>query len=85
MVQESTTDRSIRVKMDERKRSTSDLVKVLVIIAIKLNASMFSVQDIHEHAAKYIKIPQCWCSKNYEFKFVECISLVLKTQLMTEL
>lgn len=74
--------------MEERKRSTSDLVKVLidsVILAIKLNASMLSVQDIHEHIAKYVKIPESWRSKNYAFEFVECISLVLRTQLMTEL
>ena len=50
-----------------------------------MNASMLSVQDIHEHVAKYVKIPENWRSINYAFEFVECISFVLKTKLITEL
>ena len=87
-LQESAEDRSVRLEIKERKRSSSDLVTVLidnVILAIKLNASMLSVQSIHEHVAKYVEIPENWRSKNYAFEFVECISFVLKTELMTEL
>ena len=60
-LQESAEDRSVRLEIKERKRSSSDLVKVLidnVILAIKLNASMLSVQSIHEHVAKYVEIPE---------------------------
>ena len=88
MLQESVEDRAVKLEIKERKKSSSDLVKVLidnVILAIKLNASMLSVQDIHEHVAKYVEIPENWRSKNYAFEFVECISFVLKTELMSEL
>ena len=64
------------------------MVKVLidnVIHATELNASVLSVQSIHEHVAKYVEIPENWRSKNYAFEFVECISFVSKTELMTEL
>ena len=46
---------------------------------------MLSAQSIHEHVAKYVEIPENWRSKNYAFEFVECISFVLKLELMTEL
>jgi hypothetical protein len=38
-----------------------------------------SVQDIHDHLAKYTTIPEGWRSKNYAFKFVECINCHRKT------
>jgi hypothetical protein len=46
------------------------MVKVLidnVILAIKINASMLSAQDIHDHLAEYTTIPGSWHSKNYAF------------------
>ena len=88
MLQENAEDRGVRSEIKKRKRTSSNLVKVLidtVILAIEMNASMLSVQDIHERVAKYIEIPENWRSTNYEFEFVECISFVLKTELMTEL
>ena len=88
MLQESAEDRSVRLGIKKRKRSSSNLVKVLidtVILAIEMNASMLSVQDIHERVAKYIEIPENWRSTNYAFEFVECISFVLKPELMIEL
>ena len=64
------------------------MVKVLidnVVLAIKMNASMLSVQDIHDHVAKYVTILENWRSKNYAFEFVECIDFVVKSQFMSEL
>jgi hypothetical protein len=57
------------------------MVKVLidnVILAIKINASMLSIQDIHDRLAKYTTIPESWCTKNYAFEFVECINSVIQ-------
>ena len=39
----------------------------------------------HKHVAKYVEIPENWRSKNYAFEFVECISFVINTELMTKL
>ena len=77
-----------QIRDKRERRSSSDLVKVMIdnmILVIKLNASMLFVQDIHNHVAKYVKIPENWHSKNYAFEFVESISFILKTELTTEL
>ena len=85
MLQESAEDRSDRLEIKKRKRSFSDLVKGLidnVILAIKMNVFMLFVKDIHEHVAKYFKIPENLRSKNYAFKFVEYMNFVLKSELI---
>jgi hypothetical protein len=56
-----------------------------VILPMKINASMLSVQDIHDHLVKYTTIPESWHSKNYAFEFVECINPVIEKQLLDEL
>jgi regulator of PEP synthase PpsR (kinase-PPPase family) len=64
---ETQEDRKLRVEVTECKKTNADMVKVLidnVILAIKMNASMLSVQDIHDHLATYTTIPESWCSKN---------------------
>jgi hypothetical protein len=63
------------------------MAKVLtdVILAIKINASMLSVQDIHDHLAKCTTVPESWRSKNYAFEFVECMNSVIEKQLLDEL
>jgi hypothetical protein len=64
------------------------MVKVLidnVILVIKINASMLSLQDIHEQLAKYTTIPEIWRCKNYTSVFVECITSVIEKQLLDEL
>jgi hypothetical protein len=45
-----------------------------VILAIKINASILSVQDIHDHLAKYTTIPESWHSNNYAFEFVGALT-----------
>jgi hypothetical protein len=36
---------------------------VSVILAIKVNAFMLSIQEIHDHLAKYTTIPESWYSE----------------------
>jgi hypothetical protein len=64
------------------------MVKILidnVILAIKVNTSMLSIQNIHDQLAKYTAIPKSWSSKNYAFVFVECINSAIEKQLLNEL
>ena len=73
--------------MAQRKISKPEQVKILienVTLAIKLNTSMLSVQEIHAHVAEYVQLPESWRSKNYAFEFVESINMVVKTQILTE-
>lgn len=53
-----------------------------MLLAIKINASMLSVQDIHNHMAKYLDLPDSWRSKNYAFEFVEAINAVVQSEIM---
>jgi hypothetical protein len=46
-----------------------------VILEIKVNASMLSVQDIPDHLAKYTTIPESWCSKNYALNLWSALTL----------
>jgi hypothetical protein len=78
----------MRVELAERKKTNVNVIKVLidnVALAIKMNSSMFSVQDIHDHVANYVTIPEGWRSKNYAFEFVVCIKFVIQTQFLEEL
>ena len=87
MLTETVEDHDVRVELDERKKSKSDMVKVWidnVILAIKMNASMLSVQDIHDHVAKYVTIPENWRSKNYAFEFVEMRQSAFHTLIIDE-
>jgi hypothetical protein len=49
-----------------------------VFLAIKVVASMVSVQHIRGLLAK-CRIPETWRRKNYAFEFVECSRSVKKT------
>jgi hypothetical protein len=76
------------MEFNERHRSIGEQVKILidnVILAISMNSSMLSVQEIHDHLAKYVKIPESWRSKNYAFEFVECIDAVVREAIMGEI
>ena len=81
LLTESTLDRQTKNEMNDRQRSVDEQVKILidsVLLAISMNASMLSIQEIHDHLAKYVTIPESWRSKNYAFEFVECIKAVVK-------
>lgn len=45
-----------------------------------MNASMLLVQQIHNHMAKYVNIPESWRSKNYAFEFVNSINEILPNE-----
>ena len=77
MLLESPTKKENRQISIERKRSSPDEIKVLidsVLLAIKMNISMLSVQKINEHMAKYVRMPNGWRGKNYAFEFIEIIN-----------
>lgn len=68
-----------------KKISDPEQVKVLIdniLLAIKMNASMLSVQQIHDHMAKYASIPESWRSKNYAFEFVNSINEIVQNETM---
>ena len=77
-----------REKQIQRARSDPEQIKILihnVMLAINTNMSMLSVQDIHDHMAKYVDLPQSWRSKNYAFEIVESINSVVQTDMISSL
>ncbi|KAL0161425.1 hypothetical protein M9458_045150, partial [Cirrhinus mrigala] len=82
---ESAKDRENRNELSLVKKSDPEQVKVLIdniLLAINMNASMLSVQQIHDHMAKYVSIPESWRSKNYAFKFVNSINQIVQNETM---
>jgi hypothetical protein len=78
----------LRAEVTECKKANADMVKVLignVILAMKINASILSVQDIHDHLAKYTTIPESWHSKNHAFEFLKCINFATEKQILDEM
>lgn len=65
---EKASDQDARLEHSKRERTNEEQIRILmdnVLLAIKMNASMLSVQMIHDHLAKYITLPDSWRSKNY--------------------
>jgi len=88
LLTESEDHRQMRMEVNDRQRSTGEQVKILidnVLLGLSMNASMLSVMDIHDHMAKYVKLPDSWRSKNYAFEFVECIDTVVREKCMKEI
>ena len=88
MLLESPTKKENRQISIERKRSSPDEIKVLidsVLLAIKMNTSMLSVQKITKHTAKYVSIPNSWRSKNYAFEFIEIINGMVQDNVMADI
>lgn len=72
----------------ERKRSNPEEIKVLidnVLLAIKMNNSLHSVQHINEHMAKYVQLPDNWQSKNYALEFLETINYIVQKDIFEEI
>ena len=66
LLRESAKDREKRNELSHKTKSDPEQVKVLIdniLLAIKMNASMLSAQQIHDHMAKYVSIPESWQSK----------------------
>ena len=71
-----------------RKRACKKEVVILidnVLLALKMNNSLLSMQDINNHMAKYVQIPKNWRSKNYAFEFLESINVVISQEIMEEI
>ena len=88
MLLESSTKKENRQISIEWKRSSPDEIKVLVdsvLLAIKINISMLSVQKINEHMAKYFSIPNSWKSKSYAFEFIEIINGMVQDNVMADI
>ncbi|XP_078496597.1 uncharacterized protein LOC144752589 [Lissotriton helveticus] len=88
MLTETATDKANRMEVVVRQRSLPEEIKILinnVLLAVKMNTPMLSVQDIHDHLALYAKIPDSWRSKNYAFEFLEAINSVIHCEGMAEL
>ncbi|TRY56742.1 hypothetical protein DNTS_027367 [Danionella cerebrum] len=88
LLRESRELREKRIDLSNKSKSNPEQVKILidnVLLAIKMNASMLSVQEIHNHLAKYVNIPDSWRSKNYAFEFVESINAVVQAEIMESL
>ena len=74
-----------RNELSHKNKSDPEQVKVLIdniLLAIKMNASLLSVQQIHDHMAKYVSIPESWRSKNYAFEFVNSINEIVQNETM---
>ncbi|KAM3593003.1 uncharacterized protein V6R79_003550 [Siganus canaliculatus] len=85
LLRESAKDREKRNELSHKTKSDPEQVKVLIdniLLAIKMNASMLSVQQIHDHMAKYVSIPESWRSKNYAFEFVNSINEIVQNETM---
>ena len=53
-------------KESNRKRACKEEIVILidnVLLAVKMNISLLSVQVINDHMAKYVRIPESWRSK----------------------
>ena len=72
LLQESTKDQEKRNELSHKKKSK--------LLAIKMNASMLSVQQIHDHMARYVSIPEGWRNKNYAFEFVNSINEIVQNE-----
>ncbi|CAM2100999.1 unnamed protein product [Caretta caretta] len=87
MILESPAEKQRRQIHLERKRSNPEEIKELidsVLLAIKMNSSVLSVQDMNDDMEKYVRMPASWRSKNYAFEFLEIINCIVQNDLMHE-
>lgn len=87
-LRETPQDRSNRLEHAIQDRASPEEVKILignVLLAIDLNRSMLAAQEIHDYVENFVKIPASWRSKNYACEFTECINIVVKNQILTEI
>ena len=79
LLTEKLADRKARLDHAKRLQTNEEEICILidnVLLAINMNASMLSVQTIHDHIGKYVSLPDSWRSKNYTFEFVAAIKVV---------
>ena len=61
LLTESAEEREQKKELSHRKTADSNAVKILldnVLLAINLNMSILSVQDLHNHLANHVSIPE---------------------------
>ncbi|XP_069794897.1 uncharacterized protein [Narcine bancroftii] len=71
-----------------RIQATPEEIKVLidsVLLAVKMNNSLHSVQHINEHMEKYVQLPGSWRSKNYALEFLEAINCLVQKDMFEEI
>ena len=86
LLQESAKDGENRNELSHKKKSKPEQVKVVIdniLFTIKMNTSVLSVQQIHDHMTQYVCIPKGWRSKNYSFEFVNSINQIVQNGLET--
>ena len=80
--------RKARLDHAKRLQTNEEEIRILidnVLLAINMNASMLSVQTIHDHIEKYVSLPDSWRNKNYTFEFVAAINKVVADEIFTKL
>jgi len=88
LLREKLADRKARLDHAKRLQTSEEQIRILmdnVLLAISTNASMLSVQTIHDHIGKFVSLPDSWRTKNYTFEFVAAINEAVADELFTEL
>ena len=88
LLREKLADRKARLDHAKRLQTSEEQIRILmdnVLLAINMNASMLSVQTIHDHIGKFVSLPDSWRTKNYTFEFVAAINEAVADELFTEL
>ena len=56
-----------------------------MLLVVKINGSMLSVQHINDNMEKYVSIPQSWRCKNCAFEYVDSINTVTQREVVCDL
>lgn len=87
-LQETLEDQNSRTEYANHDRPNLEEISILIdnaLVIVKFNSSMLSVQDTHDHLAKYFNIPASWRSKNYALEFIGCIHSVVKSEILNKI
>ena len=88
LLTEKLANRKARLNHVKRLQTNEEQIRILMdnlFLAINMNASMLSVQTIHDHIGKFVSLPDSWRSKNYTFEFAAIINKVVADEKFTEL
>ena len=88
LMTEKPTDRKAHLDHVKRLQTNGKQICILMdnaLLAIKINASMLSVQTIPDHIRKFVSLSDSWQSKIYTFEFVAAINKVVANDMFTEL
>jgi len=87
LLTEKLADRKARLDHAKRLQTNEEQIRILmdnVLLAVNMNASMLSVQTIHDHIGKFVSLPDSWRSKNHTFEVVAAINEVVADEIFTE-